>query len=264
MALVAFTYGSASPLPIREVSADTIAAGSKALVAIICPASGNAPEAVGGTGFFIDSTGRFVTAGHVFTEASAMCTPVARFYANGWTNGKPRSGYSDLSMSKCSEYTPSDTEVCCAHPNPFLNKAFDGKIISLAFLSGQQQEGTPVDFTGFIFGWNVPTTAHAIVAAYHPDSNGSMRLFLDQAAWPGDSGGPIYDSDGHVIGLVDGNVGVPINASPSPDSPHSVATPPVSPMRLPYGYTIAIPSDVVSQSLAQWTNAYKSCDLTSE
>jgi S1-C subfamily serine protease len=195
-----------------EVPTQTIQAVKASVVAISCLA--NDPqhhiEGVAGTGFLINRAGSFVTANHVLVylqsfSAQHSCRPIIYIPAGGWTTqmGESTSLRAfPFDLIACAEDAAADIAACQTESNPFDNGYVAANIKPVTFNAVQQADGTDIAFMGFPLGYENPVTAKSYVAAYNQSDTGQPQVMMDQPIWQGASGGPVFISDGTIIGIV--------------------------------------------------------------
>jgi S1-C subfamily serine protease len=165
---------------------------------------------VHGTAFFVDAHGVFVTAAHVIQGAldnKACETPALLVRVNASVLGRLNLYGLKFVASECRVDETADIARCKTIADPSEDANIVAKPIFLTITSDIMPEGTPVAFTGFLVNGLIPYTARANIAGYQ--FGGSEKqglevqmLVLDKPAWSGSSGGPVYASNGHVIGLL--------------------------------------------------------------
>jgi hypothetical protein len=160
-----------------------------------------------GTGFFVNFEGTFITAAHVITEhfkwyknerPSAVCFPVIYIPNPKW----PQTRW--FQFHSCVTEATIDIAVCKTMQSPFFAENLPNVHARWLRLSTKTvEDGTPVAFTGFPQNILVPITARANVAAIGEFSlAGYVDIVIDKTNWHGTSGGPLYLSDGSVIGIM--------------------------------------------------------------
>lgn len=160
-----------------------------------------------GTGFFVNYEGNFITAAHVINDnfkwysqerPSADCFPVIYIPNPTWSNARW------FQFHQCISDAGIDVAVCKTLQNPLDTRELHARWLHL---SSKEilDDGTPVAFTGFPQNILVPITSRANIAAIddlfvprHSD------IAVDKTVWHGVSGGPLYLSDGTVIGIIRG------------------------------------------------------------
>jgi S1-C subfamily serine protease len=201
----------AKPLRTADAFISTIETMKHSVAPVICM-NGDGPQAavqhVEGTAFFISRTGDFLTAAHVIDEMQAHhhpC-PVTAIYLPSarWRADTPDETvrWFPFHTSECVIQSAQDLARCSpvddlSVPRPGFS--FEVRPVQLEF--SDQADGTQVAFTGFPLGVRDPFTSRGGIAT-HRSSKDSAQLVLDQTAWPGASGSPVYLSDGRVIGIM--------------------------------------------------------------
>jgi len=87
---------------------------------------------------------------------------------------------------------------------------YDGP--ALVFDNDGYNRGDTTYIFGSPFGWNYKfSVSKGIVASVERDCNGffgeKLLFQTDAASWPGNSGGPVTDNEGEIIGILVGGVG---------------------------------------------------------
>jgi len=158
-----------------------------------------------GSGFFINSEGYFLTAGHVIDDwekidkSKGDCFPAVYFPVRGWD-----SGLTILTrwfpFADCVRPNDLDVAVCKTVDNPFIDPKTITRIKVATFDNSPSiADGTPVAFTGFPLNFQHPVTSIGHIASFIEIAN---LLIIDKAAWPGGSGSPVYLANGKVVGVL--------------------------------------------------------------
>jgi len=199
----------------KGISVETIATIKHAVVPVVCayPDENQHYQIVdvSGTGFFVDTSGRFVTADHVLDgwpelQKRHPCVPAVYIPIHGWGGKFEKNIVSQFFFFvDCVRDHSLDLAVCALTKNPFDNPYVGkGTVTTVSFDTAEQFDGTPVAFTGFPIHRQAPITAIGYIggmAIISPQQEG-FDYFVDVAAWPGASGSPLYTSDGRVIGII--------------------------------------------------------------
>jgi V8-like Glu-specific endopeptidase len=98
--------------------------------------------------------------------------------------------------AKCQQDSGLDLAYCRTRQNP--SQDLNRTVATVTFERGLQVDGTAVAFTGFPLNVIQPMTARGHIAMY----TSRDELIVDQSAWPGVSGCPVYLVDGRVIGVL--------------------------------------------------------------
>ncbi len=193
----------------------TIEIIKRATVAVACIDQTSATEfqiaSIEGTGFFVSTDGTFLTAGHVAHNLSLPAPPRQKlcqihaiyFPKEGWKEGA-EVGLSWFKIDKCEEDEGLDLAKCKTIENPFTSAGLKIKPLAVSFEPSTQKVGTAVAFTGFPLSLVQPITVRGTIAGYigvHGESS-PREIVIDHNNWPGMSGGPVYLSNGKIIGLV--------------------------------------------------------------
>ena len=161
-------------------------------------------QLIDGTGFFVDSEGRFITAAHVIKGLSIVnaqqpfpCVWAIYVPDGGWQRDATTFSTHWFLFGGCEMDDGLDLAVCKTVAVP--------KGIKPLFIEDSRPvDGTPVTFTGFPLGSVEPLSSRGNVATYRgsTDQEGSRELVIDKGTWPGASGSPVYGEDGNVLGIV--------------------------------------------------------------
>lgn len=189
----------------------TIATMKRAVTPIACMESGDGgirrPSRIAGTAFFLTPDGEFMTAAHVIadvlrgslsTGTEGCASPVVYLPLNEWPSGSNEftARWYLFDAAKCVQDSGLDLAFCRTRQNP--SEDLQRTIGTVAFEHGLQVDGTAVAFTGFPLNVIQPMTARGHIAMY----TSRNELIVDQSAWPGVSGCPVYLVDGSVIGVL--------------------------------------------------------------
>ena len=166
-----------------------------------------AAESDRGTAFFLTPDGEFMTAAHVIadvlrgslsTGTEGCASPVVYLPLNEWPSGSNEftARWYLFDAAKCVQDSGLDLAFCRTRQNP--SEDLQRTIGTVAFAHGLQVDGTAVAFTGFPLNVIQPMTARGHIAMY----TSRNELIVDQSAWPGVSGCPVYLVDGSVIGVL--------------------------------------------------------------
>lgn len=134
-----------------------------------------------GSGFIFTKKNIMVTCNHVVAGANSFLLKFPD--ATQYTQGKVviQDDEHDLALIKFSDNTR----------NPLIIGESD-KVV----------EGMPVVFSGFPFNSKELTTHQGILSAITKDETGMTTYLIDGTVNPGNSGCPLMDSSGRVIGIV--------------------------------------------------------------
>jgi Trypsin-like peptidase domain len=98
--------------------------------------------------------------------------------------------------NRCVLNKAQDLALCVTRNSPSAD--LQRTIGTASFDNTTHPDGTAVAFTGFPLNAIQPMTARGHVAMY----SSRDELIVDQSAWPGVSGCPVYLVDGRVVGMV--------------------------------------------------------------
>jgi hypothetical protein len=196
----------------------TIEAMKHSVAPVIC-LDGDGPQAgildLEGTAFFISRSGDFLTAAHVIDgirDHTHSC-PVAAIYlpSDHWDPQLQQEtlAWYPFLVADCEFHRDVDVAKCKPLVDLALHRdklAFEIRPVKFEWAS--QPDGTLIAFTGFPLGFRDPLTSRGGVAAYTRMrvagilTQSTVDLIIDQTAWPGASGAPVYLSDGRVVGML--------------------------------------------------------------
>ena len=154
---------------------------------------------------FVSFEGHFITAAHVLKdhfkwskktgEPEGDCFPIVYVPSPTWET--PRW----FKFKNCMVDETIDVAVCKTQDNPF---GITGLHVSrLDLIPKEPPDGTAVAFTGFPQYITVPVTSRGHTASIGAFFGKDRRLILvDKTTWHGVSGGPLYLTDGSVIGII--------------------------------------------------------------
>jgi len=161
-----------------------------------------------GTAFFISPSGEFLTAAHVLDEIKTHnhpCPVIAIYLPTAsWRPEMPEETvqWFPFHTAACVIERAQDVAKCPLVEDlsiPRLGFHFKIQPVQLEF--SDQADGTQVAFTGFPLEARDPFTSRGGIATYRGSAD-TTQIVLDQTAWPGASGSPVYLSDGRVIGIM--------------------------------------------------------------
>jgi len=145
-----------------------------------------------------------LTAGHVFNnwekidKSGGECFPAIYTIVGGWQADTTRIHW--FRFATCRRNKVADIAVCKPQDNPFLAEDVKRQINFVTFTKLQSREdGTPIAFTGFPLNFLRPITAKGNIASY---IEAEQKIVIDNSAWPGASGSPVYRYDGQVLGII--------------------------------------------------------------
>ena len=196
---VALASGSLTPEQIYEQSSsgvvEVLATFSQAQAASPYDSQSSASSQALGTGFVVSADGYILTNAHVVAESGATADSVSVVFKDG------DSGMTTVEASVVGVDETSDVALLKVDPA----KAPDFKPLTLGD-SSAVQPGEAVVAIGNPLGYDFSVTS-GIVSAVHRNlqsPNGAVipnGIQTDAAINSGNSGGPLFDSSGHVIGI---------------------------------------------------------------
>jgi hypothetical protein len=190
---------------------DTIRTMKRSVAPIACMEAADAgvrrPSRIAGTAFFTTAEGEFLTAAHVISDivrgalnaAPAGCAaPVVYLPVTEWPSGTNEfnARWYAFDSNRCVLNKAQDLALCVTRNSPSAD--LQRTIGTASFDNTTHPDGTAVAFTGFPLNAIQPMTARGHVAMY----SSRDELIVDQSAWPGVSGCPVYLVDGRVVGMV--------------------------------------------------------------
>src|ERR1035441_2818160 len=123
---------------------------------------------VAGTGFFIDTDGRFITDAHVVDKdkwdarikETHACIPAIYIPNNGWGKFQYDIAFQYYWFPNCDRDATVDLAVCKPIENPFASTRIPkGTIRAVSFDADEYPDGTPIAFTGFPLEIKSPITS---------------------------------------------------------------------------------------------------------
>jgi hypothetical protein len=211
--LCCFNYCYAAPNPI---SIETIREVKKSIVPVAC---GYIDEThkfqvvfVAGSGFFMDTSGRFVTAGHVvFDNWDALMKQTHACHAaiyipdHSWGKYENEVPMQYFWFTDCARDKSVDLAVCLPIVNPFTSSRVPkGNISAAVFDTTEFPDGTPIAFSGFPLENLAPITSIGFIGGgqFVSGITSGHDLVIDKAAWPGARGSLVYLDTGKVVGII--------------------------------------------------------------
>lgn len=210
--LAALGVAAASPAAAnQDPFVDTIRTLKQSVAPIACMEAADKgvrrPSRIAGTAFFTTAEGEFLTAAHVIsdiirgalTAAPEGCAaPVVYLPVKEWPSGSNEfnARWYAFDSNRCVLDKAQDLALCVTRNSPSAD--LQRTIGTASFDYAPHPDGTAVAFTGFPLNAIQPMTARGHVAMY----SARDELIVDQSAWPGVSGCPVYLVDGRVIGMV--------------------------------------------------------------
>ena len=197
--------------PAADAFVETIAIMKRTVAPVACMELGEAgvrrPSRIVGSAFFLTGDGEFMTAAHVITDVSrssqragaeGCAAPVVYLPLGEWPSGSDAftARWYVFDSERCVQDTTLDLAWCRTRQSPSAD--LQRTIGTVLFETAPQPDGTAVAFTGFPLNVIQPMTARGHIAMY----TSRQELVVDQSAWPGVSGCPVYLVNGRVIGVL--------------------------------------------------------------
>lgn len=199
----------------KSISVETIKAVKHSIVPIVCGYTDESNQFriafVAGSGFFVDTSGRFLTAGHVVDDWDAamkkthVCRAAIYVPDRTWVKFENDIPFQYFWFIDCVRDDSADLAVCQPIANPFTSPLVPkGNISAVVFDTGMYPDGTSVAFTGFPLENTAPITSIGFIAGGFsiPGNTIGHDFVIDKAAWPGASGSLLYLDSGKVIGII--------------------------------------------------------------
>lgn len=185
------------------VSVETIQWIKSSTVPVVCRFLDKPGFETIGSAFFINDEGLFMTANHVIKDWPSIrkqygnCSPA--IYIVSANDRAGSQGYY-FSFKGCGQIDSIDIAICKPDTNPFIVESTQKQVSFVKFEKFYRiKDGTPIAITGFPLGAYMPITSKGYVASY---LMGDEIIALDINAWPGNSGSPVYLSNGKVVGIL--------------------------------------------------------------
>lgn len=177
---------------------------------VIClhPVStGQFQPVIDGTAFFVSARGDFITAAHVITDFGAgrplaNCPMALWSRSEGDATGHFLANFFPVLPADCIMDPALDIARCRTADD--LTKVQNGKLapVPVVIDPSRRDDGTAIAIMGYPFFNATPISSRGYIAGYQETPGGPVQMFIDRAAWPGNSGGPVYDAKGAVVGMM--------------------------------------------------------------
>lgn len=187
---------------------------SLAQVCVVFSVNGKETSEKMGSAFYLDRSGRFLTADHVIADtknaverALRKQTPaVAVIFApvGSWDDPHQKHTWFRFDVDQCIRDERLDLATCHALANPFEDERVREYISPAPISHRAVVEGEAVAFSGFLLASDRPLTSKTFISFIKADQvpDKEPELVLDKTSWHGISGGPLYDAAGEVVGVM--------------------------------------------------------------
>lgn len=202
---VSWALGQDEPVPVKTIER-TKATTIPIAYGVLTNEGGFQKKGIAGSAFFINDEGYFITATHVLDGSYGDTTQAIKeeyilavyIIISRLQNGIMNAHW--FKFNDCIKNTDADIAVCRPDTNPFTVEEVKRRIGFATFKKSPNiKDGMPVAFTGFPLDSLRPITAKGNIASYDEIKG---AIIIDNSAWPGVSGSPVYLFDGKVIGIV--------------------------------------------------------------
>jgi trypsin-like peptidase len=194
----------AKPAFGQGIDPQVVASVTRSTVAVVC-FSKTQPVFVEGSGFFVNSAGYFVTPKHIVADLVVYTQQHACDVSILVIESQEIGASVQVKVINVACRVSKDYDIAVCWPkktNPFTDRD-TRQVVRVGILDiTPRLEGTDLAFTGFPMQQIVPITSVGIVAGYMYGPGQPLVVLIDKIAWGGDSGSPMYYSDGKIAGMI--------------------------------------------------------------
>jgi hypothetical protein len=95
-------------------------------------------------------------------------------------------------------------DIARCHTREDLKAEQNGKMAPVPVIidPARRDDGTAIAIMGYPLFNTAPISSRGYIGGYQETRGGPIQMVIDRAAWPGNSGGPVFDAKGAVVGMV--------------------------------------------------------------